>query len=262
MSKQTKKANPRSGKSAGESKTFYMIVIAVVVLGGAGLLLGGMNRDKDAGPMSLADTEVDADAGVGVSEGAEDAPAVLVEFSDYQCPACASFNGFTGKLLRQNYVSNGMLRWTVYEFPLEHFANAIPAALAGRCAGDQGRFWAMRDMLFANQREWATEGRPKRRFEDYANQLGLDKKQFSDCLSNREHLAEIMSAKKYGESQGVSATPTLFFNGQRLTGTETSYEAIEEAIRQAAADKAARDVGEDLGDATASSAEAAAGAGS
>lgn len=258
MNKQTKRAAAKG--SSGASKSFYLIVLAVIVLGGAGLVIAGMNRDDAVGPMSLADTEVEADPGVGLSEGAEDAPATLVEFSDYQCPHCATFNGFTGKLLRQNYVSNGMLRWTVYEFPLEHFANAIPSALAARCAGDQGRFFEMRDMLFANQRDWATEGNPKRKFEGYASELGLDRRQFGACYDDRTHLATIMSAKKYGESLGVSGTPTLFFNGRRILDVETSYEAIEEAIRQAAADKAAREAGEDLGDATASAAESATGA--
>ena len=235
MSKQTRK--PKPGGGGGVSKSFYLIIIAVIVLGGAGLLLAGMNRDEALGPMSLADTEVEANPGVGVSEGAADAPAILVEFSDYQCPHCAAFNGFAGRLLRQNYVSNGMLRWTVYEFPLEHFANAIPAAIAARCAGDQGRFWEMRDMLFGNQREWATQGNPKKTFEGYATELGLDKKQFASCFNGREHLAEIMSAKKYGENQGVSGTPTLFFNGRRVSAA--SYEAIEELILAAAAERAA-----------------------
>jgi protein-disulfide isomerase len=242
VSKQTKKAKSRPGNSGGVNKSFYLIIPAVVALGGVGLLLAGMNREKDLGPISLADTEVVADPGVGISEGPEDAPAILVEFSDYQCPHCASFNGFAAKLLRQNYVSNGMLRWTVYEFPLDHFANAIPAAIAARCAGDQGRFWEMRDMLFGNQREWAVQGNPRKTFAGYATDMGLDKKQFASCLSDREHLAEIAAAKKYGESLGVSSTPTLFFNGQRVA--VPTYEALEEQIMQAVADQAAAAAGE------------------
>ena len=243
MNKQTKKASAaRRGNGGGPNKSFYLIIIAVIILGGAGLVLAGMNRAEVLGPMSLADTEVAADAGVGISEGSEDAPATLVEFSDYQCPHCASFNGFTGKLLRQNYVSTGMLRWTVYEYPLEHFPNAIPAAMAARCAGDQGHFWEMRNLLFGNQREWATQGNPTKTFQGYASGMGLDKKQFASCLSDRGHLAEIMSARKYGESLGVSSTPTLFFNGQRVT--VPSYEALEEQILQAAAERAAGEADE------------------
>jgi len=239
VSKQTKKAATQ-GKSGGANKAFYLIIVGVVVLGGAALVLAGMNRDAAVpGPMSLADTEVQADAGVGLAEGAADAPATLVEFADYQCPACAQFNGFTGKLLRQNYVSNGMLRWVVYEFPLDTHPNAVPAAIAGRCAGDQGRFWQMRDLLFASQREWYAESSPNRTFESYADDLGLDRKQFAACLSNREHLAEIMSAKKYGESLGVNSTPTLFMNGQPIPLTRRSYEALEEQIKALAAHAAA-----------------------
>jgi len=244
VSKQTNRAKARPASGGGPNKAFYLIIVGVIVLGAAGLVLAGMNGNEDVGPLSLADTEVAADAGVGVSEGSADAPAVLVEFSDYQCPHCANFNGFTGKLLRQNYVSSGMLRWTAYEYPLEHFANAIPAAIAGRCAGDQGRFWEMRDMLFGNQREWAVESNPKKTFEGYASDLGLDRKQFSSCLSDREHLAEIMSAKKYGENQGVTGTPTFFLNGRRLAVPGAgAYEFFEEQIQQAAADQAAAAAG-------------------
>lgn len=242
MSKQTKKA--KTGNGGGVNKTFYLIIVAVVVLGGAGLVLAGMNRDEGPGPMSLTDTVVEADAGVGLAEGAENAPVTLVEFADYQCPACAQFNGFTGKLLRQNYVSNGTLRWVVYEFPLDSHPNAVPAALAGRCAGDQDRFWEMRDLLFASQRKWGTEGNPNKTFEGYAAEMGLDKKQFASCLTNREHLAEIMSAKKYGESLGVNSTPTLFLDGQPVPLTRRSYEALEEQITQLAAAKAAEAAGE------------------
>ena len=210
MNKQTKKTAAAT-RGGGGNKSFYLIIAAIVVLGGAGLVIAGMNRDEVMGPMSLADTEVEADPGVGISEGAPDAPATLVEFSDYQCPHCASFNGFTGRLLRQNYVSNGMLRWTVYEFPLEHFQNAIPAALAARCAGDQDRFWEMRDMLFANQRQWATQSNPRRTFEGYAADIGLDKNQFSACYSDRTHLAAIMSApaaSRSPRSRAVFASDT------------------------------------------------------
>lgn len=235
MSKHSKKAP--AAKGSGPNKIFYLIIAAVVVLGGAGLVLAGVNRDEGLDPMSLTDTVVEADAAVGVAEGALDAPATLVEFSDYQCPHCAAFNGFTAKLLRQNYVSNGMLRWVVYEFPLDQFPNAIPAAIAGRCARDQGKFFEMRDLLFGSQQEWRSERSPNGKFERYAAELGLDRKEFASCLKDREHLAEIMAARKYGQSLGVSSTPTLFFNGRHVT--EPTYEALEERIIEASAEKAA-----------------------
>jgi protein-disulfide isomerase len=136
-----------------------------------------------------------------------------------------------------------MLRWVVYEFPLDNHPNAVPAAIAGRCAGDQDRFWQMRDLLFARQQEWYAESSPNRTFEGYADQLGLDRKQFATCLSDREHLAEIMSAKKYGESLGVNSTPTLFMNGQPIPLTRRSYEALEEQIKALVAQAAAAEEG-------------------
>ncbi len=238
MSKQQARRAAHGGgqsRGGGAGKLFYIIIAVVIVLGGGWLLMASVGPESEPPPMSLTATEVEADAGVGIAEGPANAPATLVEFADYQCPHCARFNGFAGKLLRQNYVDGkGLLRWVVYEFPLDHFQNAIPAAIAARCAGDQGRFWEMRNLLFAHQQAWATERSPNRKFEDYAGQLGLDKGAFADCVDQRLHLSEIMAAKKYGESLGVSSTPTLFFNGKPLTVNPT-YENLEALILEAAA---------------------------
>lgn len=90
----------------------------------------------------------------GVSVGAEDAPVVVREFADFQCPACGAF-AKASKRLKREYVDAGKVRFVYFELPLRQHQNAFPAAQAARCAGDQGAYWDMHDRLYDSQSEWS-----------------------------------------------------------------------------------------------------------
>lgn len=227
------------GGSGGPGKVFYAL-LAVVAAGGVAFLLTAGNGGGDAGPRPLpawaGNVEADADAGVAL--GSEAAPVTILEFANYQCPHCARFGTFAGRLIRQNYVEGaGTVRWVLYDYLLE-FPNEIPAALAARCAAEQGRHWEMHDLILARQTEWSNEGDPRRHFRGYAEDLGLEMGEYRACMEERRPLEEVLASHQYGARMGVSGTPTLFLNGRRLDHTETSYEALEALIR-AAADSAA-----------------------
>jgi len=228
------KRAPRSVASSGSTKTFYLILLAVVIAGVAWLVVAGRDGGKtqSAGVELPGAADVEADPESGVVLGAADAPVTISEFADFSCPYCASFGTFTGRLIRQNFVENGeLVRWIQYDYVLGTFPNSTTAAIAARCAGEQGRYWVMHDLLLANQARWTGSASPESQFRDYAKQIGLDGGEFRRCLDERRYLDRVMSARKYGDQIGVSQTPTLFVNGRKLDNV--SYEAMESAIRTA-----------------------------
>jgi protein-disulfide isomerase len=223
--------------SRGVGKPFYIVLAVVVAAGLAFLLLvdrGGEGAAMDPLPAWVADVEADPDAGMAL--GPEDAPVTIMEFADYQCPHCAQFGAFTGRLIRQNYVyERGLVRWVLYDFPVG-FPHSITSSLAARCADEQGAIGPMHDLLLARQSEWGPTESPLRHFTRYADELNLDRSAFRECMNERRPLEEIMASRRYGERLGVQGTPTLFLNGRQLDNrAEIGYETLERLI-QAAAD--------------------------
>lgn len=223
-----------SGGSGGPGKIFYTVLALLVVGGGAALWMarggsgssGGQSGSQPA-PVSAAE----ADPSAGVAMGPSDAPVTVAEFADYQCPHCARFQGFTGKLAKQNFVQDmGVVRWVHFDFPLGSFPNSMPAAVAARCAGNQDSFWEMHNWLLSNQSAWGQEGDPTGVFVDQAESMGLDAGQFETCVEEQRPLERIQASRAYGERVGVSATPTIFVNGEKLPGVP-NYETLAKVIR-------------------------------
>lgn len=227
----------RKAASGGPGTMFWIALVALVVAGGGWLVLARGGDDGSAGerPQPVSATSVEADSAAGVGVGPEDAPAVVWEFVDYQCPHCAQFAGFTGQLLRQNLVQTDSLRWVLYDFPLGNFPNSVPAAMAARCADAQGRYWTMEELLFARQGEWGNARNPGGVLVDYAEELGLDGDAFRQCLEEQRYLETIMASRAFGDQLGVNSTPTIFFNGRRLPAhpDSLSYENIAGLVREA-----------------------------
>lgn len=232
-------------QSGGGGRLFYILLGLVAVGGIAFLLLAGGGDEGAARPLPAWAADVEPDPAAGVGLGPDEAPARIMEFADYQCPHCAQFGTFTGKLIRQNFVEQrGLARWVLYDFPVG-FPHSISSSVAARCAGEHGQeaFWAMHDLLLARQADWGRTDAPGRLFGGYARDLGLDADRFRACFDERRPLEEILASRSYGEQLGVQGTPTLFLNGRRLDAREYSYEALETLIR-AAADSAASADGE------------------
>ena len=131
-----------------------------------------------------------------VSLGNPDAPLTLMEFGDYQCPACQNFYRQAKPILDVSYIEPGRVRFEFYDFPLEAtHPNAFLAARAARCAGDQDRYWDYHDRLFQNQVLWSFEPDPAGAFNGYADDLGLDGGEFRSCLRSDRH-AEVVVANQ------------------------------------------------------------------
>lgn len=152
----------------------------------------------------------------GVSVGPEDAPVVVREFADYQCPACGRFSDASQKL-KEQYVDSGKVRFVFFDLPLQQHQNAMPAAMAARCAGDQGGYWGMHDQLFDAQSEWNSSGDPVETFSRYAGDLGLDERRFRRCMTTELHREDVEQSRRVAMQLRVSSTPTVLVDNIRLT---------------------------------------------
>jgi protein-disulfide isomerase len=138
----------------------------------------------------------------------------LVEFSDFQCPACLSVQEPLKQILAKY---EGKVQFIYRHFPLSSIhKNAQMAAQASEAAYQQGKFWEMHDLLFAKQAEWASLENPKESFGAYATLLGLDLPKFlSDMESQATKDAvntDILATARYR----LTGTPTFFINGTKV----------------------------------------------
>ena len=169
--------------------------------------------------------------------GDPEAPVLIVEFSDYQCPFCRRFEVETMPQLIQAYVDTGKVRLTFRDFPLTQIhANALPAALASECADEQGSFWPYHDLLFARQSDWAQSNDIKTTLVQYAVELALDESAFSACLRENRYLEEVQHDFSEGVSYGITGTPSFFINGKKLVGA-VPFSEFQSAIDAALAEE-------------------------
>lgn len=164
------------------------------------------------------------------SIGDPDAPVTVVEYTDYQCPFCSRHFGQTLPQLKENYIDQGIVRYVFKDFPLTSIhPQAVLAAEAARCAGDQSAYLEMHDALFDRQGEWSNRGDAGVLFREYAENLGLDVDAFSDCLESHAFQGEVMADLDEGIGFGVRGTPAFFINGVFVSGAQP-YSVFEQAI--------------------------------
>lgn len=167
------------------------------------------------------------DAAIGL-KGSESAPVTIVEFTDYQCPYCATYISDTYPKIEEEYIDTGKVRYMVRDFPLPFHGNAHQAAQAARCAGDQGEYLAMHDVLFGKQSEWSS-GDVEEIFTGYASDIGLNSSSFSDCLSSEKHKSVVDSDLAAAQQLGVGGTPGFYINGKLLVGAQP-FTSFQQAI--------------------------------
>ncbi|HEX6368124.1 MAG TPA: DsbA family protein [Longimicrobium sp.] len=213
----------------------FYVILGVVALAGAFFLFrqmqgGGGTAATTLQPVAMSPEQLQRVP--GISKGQPNAPVVIMEFADFQCPACGQFASFSEPLVK-DYIDNGTVRFVWYDFPLvEIHPNAMLASRAGRCANDQNQFWPYHDYVFGQQGQWSEQKDPTSRFIDYAEQVGLDREVFAQCLRSDKYQKEVSESRQLGTTLGVSGTPTLFINGKRVPetpGTRAEWDAL---IRQ------------------------------
>lgn len=155
------------------------------------------------------------------ARGPENAPVVIVEFSDFRCPYCGRFVTDTLDPLLTNY--GDRVRMVYRDFPILG-QSSLEAALAGGCMNDQGKFWEFHNLTFANQQDLSRDA-----FISYAQELSMDVPTFTACFDNQTHLDEVRADATYAQELGVTGTPAFFINGRFVSGAQP-YQVFADII--------------------------------
>lgn len=160
--------------------------------------------------------------------GSADAPVTIVNFGDHECDACTILDETLITLSADAFPDQLRLVWKDMPNTSQH-KESLNAAVAARCAGDQGKFWEYHTLLMTNHNSLSAE-----LYTTLATNLGLKMSTFSSCLSNQTPAPIIQQSYEEGLALGISATPTIFINGARYTGSMDSG-TLKAIIRQALA---------------------------
>ena len=165
-----------------------------------------------------------------ISEGNPKAKVTIVEYADFECPACAAYHPLVNQLLSD---FNGKIFYVYRMFPLSTIhPNAIISAQAGYAAWKQGKFFQMDDLLFNGQNDWASLSDPKPIFISYAKQLKLNVTQFQNDMNSTAAQNYVADSQNQATSIGINQTPTFFVNGVEIQNPQ-SYNDFKKIIQDA-----------------------------
>jgi protein-disulfide isomerase len=220
---------------SGVPRAFYILLAIIAVVGVAALGIVALRARQPVVTSGALLNRPPLTAPTGQTpegyyfKGQPNAPVTVIEYSDFQCPFCGAFATSQELAIDSAYVETGKIKFVYHDYPLPQHGNAVPAAQAARCAGDQNAFWSMHDMLFANQDQWSESAQPIPQFIAYAEQLKLDRAAFASCMSSGKHAAAIAKAQQEGDQIRIPGTPTFVIDGKQYEAQELQS-AIDAAL--------------------------------
>ena len=203
----------------------FIVIIALIIIG-----LVAANKKHPVATSEVAIPLPSPVTSADWSRGNPNAPVTLVEYGDFECPACQAYYPVVEQVFD---ASSSTLRMVFRHFPLTQHADAIPAAKAAEAAGNQGKFWEMFGLLYSNGKDWDTLSDPTSVFDGYAQKLGLNMTQFTADMNSAVVAKKISDSTVAATAAGIDATPTFFINGYRIQNPE-SYDEFITAIQNAA----------------------------
>jgi protein-disulfide isomerase len=178
---------------------------------GLGLLTWGMISLANPNQSTTSQSEITTNEN---SKGDPEASITIIEYSDFQCPACASYYALAKQLLEEH---GDEIQFIYRNFPLTNIhPQAELAAYAAEAAGLQGKFWEMHDLLFENQAAWSNNPQAEETFIAYANELGLNTEWFINDLESKEVKNKVDDDTRKARLDSVNSTPSFFINGQKI----------------------------------------------
>lgn len=210
-----------------EKSSLVIVAVSFIVLLGGALVYSGTKGGGTDEVVTLSDKV----------KGNTDATVVLAEYSDFQCPACASFTPILKEVMDEY---GDQIRFEYHHFPLISIhPSAELAARASEAAGAQGKFWEMHDVLFERQSAWSNNINPKNLFVGYAEELGLDTDVFERHLNTKMVRETVQNEMREGRTLQITGTPTFYLNGEKMeiTTFDDFRRQIEVAIGVVAADE-------------------------
>ena len=243
---------PASSPSPAPSRARALLVPGLVLLGVVALGLAafagttdeGAPPEQATGEQPTGDAEAAREAGEQLARrdpddpralGEVDAPVVMIEWSDFQCPFCASFGLETMPDLVDEYVDEGILRFEWRDFPVLG-EDSLTAAMAGRAAAEQDAFFEMHDEIFERDFERNTGELSVGSLTELAGELGLDTEQFEQDMQDDELQQAVHEDLQIGQQLGFTGTPAFVINGRSMIGgqpTDTFRQVIDQAADEA-----------------------------
>ncbi len=209
-----------------EAKVLTGILLLVV----AGMI--GLFVMANGGTNSADTTKADASVLVRSDSNKTGTGKVqVVEFGDYQCPACGTVYPVLKQLLG---AYDGKVTFVFRNFPLTQHKNSTSSAEAAEAAGAQGKYWEMHDKLYETQLEWSNLADPSDTFAQYATAMGLDGAKIKDAIKNQTYKVKIDKDAADGTALQVNSTPTIYVDGKIMTAHDynTLRDAVDAALKQ------------------------------
>jgi protein-disulfide isomerase len=214
-------------ESISMSGIIKLVVVVVLVAGGFAVWKYASAPEVPSEKSDLL-TVTDKDWAKGDGQ----APVTIVEYTDFQCPACGAYYPLIKQLTDE---LGSKVRLVIRHYPLiQIHKNALGAARASEAAGRQGKFWEMYDQLFTTQDEWSNAEDPtKSIFPSYAGKIGLDVEKFRQDMADPSLDDKINQDRQSGNDLEITGTPTFFLNGKKLTNPR-SIEEFRSVVEKAA----------------------------
>jgi protein-disulfide isomerase len=228
----------KKSRKSDSRRPFYAL-LGIVGVAGAVFILFQLTRPGTA--VATIDPNTPLPTAEGYVLGNPNAPVQVLEFADFECPACGDFAVVTEPDVRKRLVETGQISLRFLDFPLANHRNSLAASNAAACANEQGKFWEMHDAIFENQDRWSaiTTSRPKGVFEELARQVGLDVGKWEECFDTQKYRLNILANQREGERRRVGSTPT-FVIGSRMIPGNLGFDRIRAYVDTALAEAKAR----------------------
>lgn len=225
---------------------FAIIVLGIVIFAVKALSSpdkGGSNQTSSGdnkGPVQTVTGAQLTQLNSGHAEGPANAKVTLVEFGDYQCPACGNAFPILKDQIIPQFMPSGQFRFVFKNFPLAQpyinqtvHPNAIVGAQAAEAAAAQGKFWEMHDLLYSKQDDWTNDSDPVKKFGQYASQLGLDANRLVSDVRANKYNNVISTDAKLATKLNAPGTPTFYVNGHYVDTSTNGLQAVSDAINAA-----------------------------
>lgn len=219
------------------NKVFIGAVLGTLILLVGGVYLFTKNGSTTDGNKISNDILVPSGSNVtsGIVNGvyqptSNNAAVTIVEFGDYECPACGAYQPLTKQLITE---FAGKINYVFRNFPLSQHANANISSYGAEAAALQGKFWQMHDKLYESQNDWATSPSAKDIIVGYAKDMGLNMAQFNSDIDSQKVKDKVTRDTNDGNLAGINATPTFYINGVKVENLPGSYAELKQLVQDA-----------------------------
>lgn len=197
----------------------FFALFALIAAAGIGFLLWQMNRSSTPSiPVAVTVQPSDTAGFRGYVLGTDSAAVEVIEYADYQCPACQQFATVEWPYVKERLVQTGKVRWVFRDFPLSQHQWARLAAHAGACAQEQNKYWELQEEIFATQPEWQFSRDAGPMFRTAAQKVGMDVSAYDACMNSLKYAGRIQASSAEGVRLGVGSTPTFIIGGRLYPG--------------------------------------------